>query len=229
MDRKAWIVIILCSAGIVINAWFASQQAPLPPPAATAAVSPASKTAEPTATITAAPASPVSAPASAAPVETHTLTRGSVTWHFSSKGAGIEKVVLAGTDQIELNAHGHEPIGALRREATGNDAVAYQITAKTDKSITFEGTAPDGINVRKTYNLTEGENTDEHLISVSVTLTNTGATAHKSEEYYLYAGAANSMRPDEALKPSFFWNDAGNAAQKDTNSFGGGWFSTEQM
>lgn len=229
MDRKAWIVIILCSAGIVINAWFASQQAPLPPPAATAAVSPASKTAEPTATITAAPASPVSAPASAAPVETHTLTRGSVTWHFSSKGAGIEKVVLAGTDQIELNAHGHEPIGALRREATGNDAVAYQITAKTDKSITFEGTAPDGINVRKTYNLTEGENTDEHLISVSVTLTNTGATAHKSEEYYLYAGAANSMRPDEALKPSFFWNDAGNAAQKDTNAFGGGWFSTEQM
>ena len=82
--------------------------------------------------------------------------------------------------------------------------------------------------VKKVYEVTEGAKSDEHLINLKLTLTNTGATAHKSEEYYLYSGAANSMRPDEALKPSFFWNDAGDATQKLTDSFSGGWFSTEQ-
>lgn len=230
MDRKAWIVIILCTIGIGINAWFASkQQAMLPPPAVPAAAT-APGAAAPGATIAKAPAAPVPTPpaASSAPEETHTLTKGSVTWHFSNKGAGVVKAVLAGTDHITLNEHGHEPIGALRREAAGNDAVTYKITAKTDKSVTFEGLAADGISIRKTYTQTEGDKFDEHLITLSVTLTNTGAAAFKSEEIYLYAGAANSMSPDEALKPSFFWNDAGDANQKDTNAFSGGWFSAEQ-
>jgi YidC/Oxa1 family membrane protein insertase len=226
MDRKAWFVIILCSVGIAINAYYANKYPPAPRPAAVPAAV-ASTPAKPVETIAAGAA--VTTPAAASvPEETHTLTQGSVTWHFSNKGAGIVKAVLAGTDQITLNEYGREPIGALRREATGNDPVAYKITAKTDKSITFEGASADGIAIRKTYSLTEGDVSDEHLISLSVTLTNSGTAAHKSEEYYLYTGAANSMRPDEALKPSFFWNDAGDAAQKDTNSFAGGYFSTEK-
>lgn len=226
MDRKAWIVIILCSIGIVINAWFASQQVP---PAAPAPAAVATLDKAPEAKAAAIPAPTAAVSTSAQPEETHTLTRGSVTWHFSSKGAGIVKVVLAGTDQITLNAHGHEPIGALRREATGNDAISYKVTAKTDQNITFEGVSADGITIRKTYNLTEGEGSDDHLISLNLNFINTGSATHKSEEYYLYAGAANSMSPDEALKPSFFWNDAGDSAQKDTNAFAGGWFSKEQM
>ncbi len=234
MDRKAWIVIIFCTIGIGINAWFASKQQPLQPaPAAkSAAVSPATGSAPaaaaPTATVASAPTAPVPPSAGSLPEEKHSLTKGSVTWHFSSRGAGISKAVLAGTDQIALNEHGREPIGALRREATGNDAVPYKITAKTDKSVTFEGVAADGISIRKVYTLTEGDKSDEHLITLSVTLTNSGAAAFKSEEIYLYAGAANSMSPDEALKPSFFWNDAGDANNHDTNSFGGGMFSSEK-
>jgi|JI6StandDraft_1071083.scaffolds.fasta_scaffold01283_8 YidC/Oxa1 family membrane protein insertase len=226
MDRKGWIVIILCSAGIALNAWYASKNPPPAPPAKAAApVVAAPATA---ATATAAPA-PAASTAPALPEETHTLTRGSVTWNFTTKGGGISKVVLAGTDKITLNEYGKEPIGALRREAAGNDPVAYKITAKTDKSVTFEGTSTEGIAIRKTFTLTEGEKSDEHLINLSVTLTNAGTAPHKSEEYYLYAGAANSMSPDEALKPSFFWNDAGDAQQTHTNSFDGGWFGTEQF
>ncbi len=235
MDRKGWIVIILCSAGIAVNAWFASQkkpEPPAPPPAsvATKAAPAAPGTPAGPGTITAAPGTPAAASPAipAIPEETHTITRGSVTWHFTTKGGGIAKVVLGGTDQLTLNGNGVEPIGALRREAAGNDAVAYKITAKTDKGITFEGTSAEGIAIRKVFALSEGEASDEHLIRLSVSLTNTGATQHKSEEYYLYAGSANSMSPDEALKPSFFYNDAGDAKQVHTNSFDGGMFSTEQ-
>jgi len=229
MDRKGWIVIILCSAGIALNAWYASQNPPPAPPAKTAAPAAAAPaTAGAPASATAAPA-PAASTAPALPEETHTLTRGSVTWNFTTKGGGISKIVLAGTDKITLNEYGKEPIGALRREAAGNDPVAYKITAKSDKSVTFEGTSTEGIAIRKIFTLTEGEKSDEHLINLGVTLTNTGNAPHKSEEYYLYAGAANSMSPDEALKPSFFWNDAGNAAQEYTSAFDGGWFGTEQF
>lgn len=238
MDRKGWIVIILCSAGIAVNAWFASQKQPPPATAAPAAVKGApavtpGSAAAPGATMGPADKAPAAAAAAAAtspttPEETHQLTRGSVTWFFSNRGAGISKIVLAGNDQITLNEYGQEPIGALRREAGGIDPVPYKITAKTATSITFDGTSAEGIAIRKVYTLPEDEPNDEHLIRFSVTLTNTGAAPHKSEEYYLYAGAANSMSPDEALKPSFFWNNFGDSAQTHASEFDGGWFSDER-
>lgn len=230
MDRKGWIVIILCSAGIAVNAWFASQKKPEPAPLpATAPVAAKGSPAAPGATMSAADKAPAAAAAAAAvpplPEETHKITRGSVTWFFSNRGAGISKIVLAGHDQITLNEYGQEPIGALRREPAGIDPVPYKITAKTDTSITFDGTSAEGIAIRKVYALPAAEPNDEHLIRLTVTLTNTGAAPHKSEEYYLYTGAANSMSPDEALKPSFFWNNNGDANQTHTTSFDSGWFS----
>ncbi|MES2594493.1 MAG: membrane protein insertase YidC [Verrucomicrobiota bacterium] len=234
MDRKGWIVIVLCSIGIALNAWYASQKKPptVPAPAgeiSKAAPVPAGNPAVPGSTISAAPGTTAASTAApSVPEETHTITSGSVTWHFTTKGGGISKVVLGGTDQLTLNGNGIEPIGALRREAAGNDPVPYKITAKSDKSITFEGSSTEGIAIRKIFSLSEGEVSDEHLIRLSVSLTNTGATQHKSEEYYLYAGSANSMSPEEALKPSFFYNDAGDAKQVHTNSFDGGMFGTEQ-
>lgn len=228
MDRKGWIAIILCSAGIAINAWYASKNPPTPPPQVAAVASDKAAASTPASPGSTAKPAPATASAST-PEETHTLTRGSVTWHFTNLGGGISKVLLAGTDQLTLNEYGKEPIGALRREAAGNDPVAYRITEKSDKGITFEGASAEGISIRKAFTLQEGDATDEHLISLNITLTNTGSTPHKSEEYYLYAGAANSMSPDEALKPSYFWNDAGNAAQTHTSSFDGGWFGSEQL
>jgi YidC/Oxa1 family membrane protein insertase len=224
MDRKAWIVVILCSIGIALNAWFASKN---PPPAPAAAVSTAApaKAADGSAPAAINAATAPAAPATPAlPEETHTITRGSVTWSFTTLGGGISKILLAGTDKITLNEHGKEPIGALRREAAGNDPVAYKIVAKSGKGITFEGTSVEGITIRKEFVVAEGEGSDEHLINLNVTLTNTGKVAHKSEEYYLYTGAANSISPDEALKPAFFWNDAGDAHQRSTAEFKEGGF-----
>ena len=224
MDRKAWIVVILCSIGIALNAWYASKNPPPAPPAVVSTAAPAKladSSAPPAinaATAPAAPATPV------LPEETHAITRGSVTWNFTTLGGGISKVLLAGTDKITLNEHGKEPIGALRREAAGNDPVAYKIVTKSDKGITFEGTSVEGITIRKEFAVAEGEGSDEHLINLNVTLTNTGKVAHKSEEYYLYTGAANSISPDEALKPAFFWNDSGDAHQRSTAEFKEGGF-----
>lgn len=240
MDRKAWIVITLCGLGMAANFWFASknqeaiaaqralEEANKPKvaevqPAANAAV-PSLDAAKPEAAATA-------PTAAAVPEETHTITSGSVTYHFTSKGAGVTNAVLAAGDMITLNEVSGkklEPIGALRREAAGLDTVSYKVVEKSDKGISFEGVSAEGITIRKVYQITEGAKSDEHLLRLTITLTNTGTAPHKSEEYYLYTGAAASISPNEILKPSFFWNNNGDAGHKDTNFFAGGWFSTEK-
>jgi YidC/Oxa1 family membrane protein insertase len=244
MDRKAWLIITLCIAGMAANWWFANQnyQAQLeaakraaaerPAEAADPAAAPApgQPAAEATSSIT-------QTPASTQPVieeATHSLTIGTVTYLFTSLGGGIKTATLAEHDGVVLNQYTksksrHEPVGALRREATTLDTVAYQITAKDDKSITFEGTTSEGIKVKKIFSASTGENADDHLLLLDLTLSNPTSTPFLTEELYLYTGTAASLRPDELLKPGFFWNNAGDADTKDSNYFGGGWFSDEKL
>jgi YidC/Oxa1 family membrane protein insertase len=242
MDRKAWIVIIICAIGMAVN-WHFSQlnlqaQAEIAKQAAAAkaaaqpeAPATASKDA---ASITATPpgTTPPAATASQ-PEQTHRLTIGSVTYEFSTLGGGIKTATLADHDGVILNQYAksltrHEPVGALRREATALDSTTYQITAKDDTSVTLEGTTTDGLKIKKVFSASTGETSDPHLLNLEITLSNSGTNPFQSSELYLYTGTAASLSPDELLKPGFFWNNAGDADTKDSNAFAGGWFSEEK-
>ncbi|MFC5455440.1 membrane protein insertase YidC [Prosthecobacter fluviatilis] len=232
MDRKSWIIVTLCVILAGVNLYYvqenqklaqaeaarkkqeeAAKKAVAAPAAATPAAAPATG---------AAPAAP--APVET-PEETHSLKVGTVTYELTSKGGGIARAALAGTDRVLLNKNGLEPVGALRREAAGMDSIAYKLTAKSDKSATFEGTTSEGIVVTKTYTLTEGAEGDEHLVDLKITLKNTGTAQHRSEEYYLYAGAATALKHDDGRYDGFFWNNAGDAAYELSKYFGKGFFS----
>jgi YidC/Oxa1 family membrane protein insertase len=242
MDRKAWIVILLCITGMAANWWFAQQnyQAQLEAAKTAAAERAAAEAAAPTqpaATSTAQPNSAAITQAPATPAiteQTHSLTLGTVTYLFSTLGGGIKTATLAEHDGVVLNQYSknqsrHEPVGALRREATTLDTVNYQIVAKDDQSITFEGITSEGIKVKKTFSASSGETADDHLVRLDLTLSNPTQNPFVTEELYLYAGTAASLRPDELLKPGFFWNNAGDADTQDSNFFGGGWFSDEKL
>jgi YidC/Oxa1 family membrane protein insertase len=234
MDRKSWIIVTLCVLLMGVNWHYMQENQKLAQveaarkkqeeiakksaetPAAAVAAAPAAN---------AAPTAPATPAAPAVPEETHSLNVGSVTFELTSKGGGIARAVLGGTDQVTLNKNGLEAIGALRREAAGLDAIAYKLTAKSATSATFEGVTKDGIAVTKTYSLTEGEGSDEHLIDLKITLKNTGATQHRSEEYYLYTGAATALRHDDGRYDGFFWNNAGDADHDLSKFFGKGFFS----
>jgi YidC/Oxa1 family membrane protein insertase len=234
MDRKSWIIVTLCVLLMGVNWHYMQENQKLAQveaarkkqeeiakksaetPAAAVAAAPAAN---------AAPTAPATPAAPAVPEETHSLNVGSVTFELTSKGGGIARAVLGGTDQVTLNKNGLEAIGALRREAAGLDAIAYKLTAKSATSATFEGVTKDGIAVTKTYSLTEGEGSDEHLIDLKITLKNTGTTQHRSEEYYLYAGAATALRHDDGRYDGFFWNNAGDADHDLSKFFGKGFFS----
>lgn len=233
MDRKSWIIVTLCVILMGVN-WHYMQENQKIAQAEAArkkqeeiAKKPAETPAAPAAAVaaTTATTAPTTPAVPTVPEEMHSLKTGSVTFELTSKGGGIARALLAGTDQVTLNKNAVEPIGALRREPAGLDAIAYKLTAKSDKSATFEGTSAEGIVVTKTYSLTEGSEGDEHLIDLTITLKNTGAAQHRSEEYYLYAGASSALKHDDARYDGFFWNNAGDAEYELSGFFNKGFFS----
>ncbi len=239
MDRKGWIIVIACVILMGLNWHYVQenqkiaqvevarkQQEAEAKKAAEAAAAPA------TTTTTAAPgatppagSAPAPAPVPEAPAETHSLTAGSATFELTSKGGGIARAVLAGTDHVTLNQHALEPVGALRREAAGTDTTVYKLTEKSFKSATFEGTTAEGIVVTKTYTLSEGKQSDAHLLDLKITLKNTGSAQHRSEEYYLYAGASSALKHEDARYEGFFWNNAGDVDSYDAGYYAKPWFS----
>ena len=236
MDRKAWIVIILCLAGMATNWWFANENYKAQAEAikAAEALKPAAEKPQAAggAEVKATPAE-VKAAAETVAEQTHRMTVGSVTYEFSSLGGGIKTATLADHEGVVLNRHSksasrHEPVGALRREATALDTAVYQITAKDETSVTLEGKTTEGLVIKKVFAASQGETRDDHLLTLELTLTNPGPAPFQSSELYLYAGSAASLTPDELLKPGFFWNNAGDADYQDSNAFAGGWFSTEK-
>lgn len=241
MDRKAWLVVTFCIIGMGLNMWYANKTAearrawdaahPAAPPAGAPATPGTAAEAVPaTATTPTATPGAVAPAVTALPEEKVTLTQGSASFEFTTLGGGVKVASLQALDQVTLNQHGREPIGALRREAAGIDSTPYKIVEKSEKSVTFEGKGADGLVVRKSYSLVDpgSEGFDEHLLNLTIDLRNESAAPIKSEEFYLYAGAAASMRPDEILHPGFFWNDAGNADHYESSYFAGGMMSSEK-
>lgn len=234
MDRKGWIIVTLCVILMGVN-WHYMQENQKAAQAEAArqqqeqeAKKAAEAAAKPAPSQTAAPATAPQPAVAEVPEEKHSLKAGSVTFELTSKGGGIARAVLAGTDQVTLNQNALEPIGALRREPAGLDAISYKLTAKSDKSATFVGTNAEGVEVTKVYTLTEGEESDEHLIDLTITLKNTGTAQHRSEEYYLYAGASTALKHDDARYEGFFWNDAGDADFHQADYYAKPWFSEQK-
>ncbi len=233
MDRKAWIVIILCALGIGANQWYAGklenerrQWEAAHPKADDSPASAAGGRAE--ASLQPAATANTPAPAGAAPEETRELSAGSVTYIFTTRGGGVRKAILGAQDQITLNTLGRDPVGAIRRDPRIPDQINYKIVESTSKSVVFEGTTSDNVTVRKAYSLSDGEAADDHLLKLVITLTNAGTGAVPLDQYYLYAGAASSLRPDDIVPPSVFWNNSGDPSERPVSWFGGGWFSSEK-
>jgi YidC/Oxa1 family membrane protein insertase len=232
MDRKSRTILIICACCMALNMWYASTQeaerqkliAVEKAAAEKQAAVEAAKNPKPAVAPSATPATPAGAPE-----KKHEIQRGSVTWQFSTQGGGVARAVLAGHDQITLNTQGKEAIGSLRREAKLLDDTPYEIVEADSKHVVFQGLSVDGLLVRKTYTVTEGEASDEHLLKLQVTLTNQGKGQLVSDHHYLYTGAAHSLRPDDLIvPPTIAINNAGNMTLHRTTNFDGGWFSSER-
>lgn len=231
MDRKAWIVVTLCLLGMGINGWWMMTHQPPPkapvPVAAAPAKTPVDTAAQPGTTTPpkADPATPEAVTVLEQKVE---LNNSLVTYTFTTNGGGIATARLLDTkDNIILNAHGKAAVGAISGAAKAWDDLNYKIVEQDAKHIVFEAETPEHLVYRKEYSFSEGQGSDPHLLNYNLTITNKSATKITKDSLYIYTGAAMELRPDEIVKPGFCWNDAGDAASKDTSYFGAGWFSGE--
>ncbi len=228
MDRKGWIVVTLCLLLMGANFYYMQENQKLVEQQKAEEAKknpPAEKVSAPDASA-AKPEVAIKPAAPEVPEQQHTLTTGSVSFELTSKGGGVARAVLAGTDHVTLNEHSLEAIGALRREPAGLDAIAYVMSDATARSVTFTGTSADGIQVKKVWSLTERDDSDEHLIDLTITLTNGGTAQHRSEEYYLFAGASTALNHADDRYQGFFWNDSGTAKYEFSSYFAGGMLSS---
>lgn len=227
MDRTTKLVVAACLLGVGANIWWGINHpgpAPAPAPEVTktaTAETPAASPATPGAPAATVPAAPANAGAIAVepPFE---IVAGPVTYVFSNQGGGILRAdshYVGGSIEVELNKHGKAPIGALSAEAKKVGDLNYKIVEKSNARVVFEAETADHVLVRKEFTLPEGKDANQHLLGLKLTLTNQGQSKLATENYYLYTGASASTLPTEVIKPAFVWNDAGDAASKDTNAF----------
>lgn len=226
MDRKAWIVISLCAIGMAFNLWWGAKHQPpapaTPPPVAAPAEPAPGGTAAAETPATPSPVGTAAAPSPAATVAEQKveLRNEKAVYTFTNVGGGVESVVMLDTkDHIQLNKHGKAAIGALGTAARSYQDLSYNVVEKTDKSIAFEALSPDQVLVRKEYRFSEGSGSSDHLLELKVTLTNKSEAKLIRDSYYLYTGAASSLRPDEIEVPAYVWNNAGDADYYATSKF----------
>ena len=229
MDRKAWIVVILCAMGIAANTWYgATHQPPPPPPSATpAGLTPEAAAPTTAATTPGAPGAPAGTPGvnNDLPEEQVKLVAGqgntAVTFTLTSFGGGIAKTETLkedGSADVVLNEKGQAPICGLSLGAFTYRDVRYRVVEKSSTRVVFEGETPEKLTVRKEYYLADG--IDPHVLNFKLSLTNHGEAQFTHDDYYLYTGAASELRPGEILTSSgFVWNNGGDADQKATQSF----------
>ena len=227
MDRTTKLVVAGCILGVGINIWWGIKH---PLPAAPPKPEAAQSAAAPSASTSAGSSAPAAATPAPAPVNAGSIAAeppfeikaGQVTYTFTNQGGGILKAeshTANGSVEVELNKHGKAPIAALASEAKKVGDLNYKVVEKSDARVVFEAETSEHVLVRKEFTLPTGKDANNHLLGFKITLTNKGSNKLSADTYYLYTGASASARPNEIIKPSFVWNEAGDATSKDTNAF----------
>ncbi len=215
MDRKAWLIVTLCGALMALNFWYMQKETAYKQKIAQeklerekaekAAQGPsASAPAASAAAGTAAAPAPAEAASKGAAEQTRELKSGSVTYVLTTKGGGIKKAVLAAQDQVVLNLHGKDAIGAFRRDANVTDDITYSVVEATDQAVTFEGVdTVSGLGVRKTYALTTGEGSEKDTLSQNQEHDLIGPEAQHLQHHLVQQGvrAAGSAGEDDGDRP----------------------------
>ena len=186
MDRKAWIVIVLCCLGLAVNFYYGSknresllererERKQAEPGGSQKEKGPGEKAPEekvrPTDSGDPATDRPEDRPEVAVEEKTFTLSTADMVITFTNLGGGIKHVAMTGQYAVKdrenlvgLNQEGDQPIGRL---TTGVDEyldLVYEHVEELDtpRSITFAAQAPNGLKIAKIWTIEEaGEQEDE--------------------------------------------------------------------
>jgi YidC/Oxa1 family membrane protein insertase len=219
MDRKAWIVVIICSILLALNIHYSGKNAKLAQEKKKAAE-------EEKIANTPAPDEPAGLTVEHPPVpeefgkkETRTLSTPTNLFTLSTLGGGIERNELLeeksvfGDGNITMNDLGKNRIGALTRlngESLEKGYYTLVEGSDDDRSVTFKATTTNNLEATKTWSLaTEGAGKD-HRLTYTLTLANNTPSEISLGDVAIFSGsAAPAHQGERANYLNFFWNENG--------------------
>ncbi len=238
MDKKAWIAISLSVIGMIawqfyFNRELAKSLPTAPPPQtdpaanATAPSTPPASAVPATVKMDAAPTKDEPT-AERIPAKVEKVVNTVAEWRYTNLGGGIAQATMLGNrnlnaagGQLELNAVGGVPIGALSEKPgdTAAASAAYE-TQREGEAVLFQRTTRDGLRIVKKFSPPAGDAVDPYLTQLEITFTNTGGQIYRDEGFYLHLGSAAPIHTgDQATYTGFDWHHEGKTTFKDTNYF----------
>ncbi|MCB1237505.1 MAG: membrane protein insertase YidC [Verrucomicrobiae bacterium] len=227
MDRTAWIVVVLCVAGMF--GWGALQsrrnaeyqryvqeqrekEAAEAEKSEASGTGPAGKSAGDVekAAVEAAPAIPP------AEEKTAVLANADLRCTLTSAGGGIRMAEILDHTKVKgeegayvtLNERGKHPIGAISTGPGQWDAANWRVTEQTDAAVAFASETAGKLGIEKRFEIA-GPQSDEHLVKLTVTIRNNGDKPLSTAGQYLYLGSASALHAGEwPRQTGFFWKEA---------------------
>lgn len=227
MDRKAWIVIVICVAALGLWQWaYVKYYPPVPAREMAAATQPALPAPTPAPAMATAPPPAPARPVSDVPREQFTISTGLAEFVFTSGEGGIRSVILPGHlgengNKVALNIPEAAPIGATG-DVPGQSSDGFALETKVGPNrIAFVSAAADGVRTRKVFTVEDAQGTEgNYVVNLEVQFANTGATAVQRTGFYVSTGGASPVHAsDMTLYTGFDWYRDGKATFTDVNWF----------
>lgn len=242
MDRKGWIILIICSILLVLN--YVLMPEPQPAPAEPAGDKPAevSNTDEDKGAPELKTPGLVREPiVEQVGEQTEKLVsrvgdQDEVEFTFTSRGGGIKTAELVNqlavgsdTARVIINKDAPAAIGAIGEGADEFLALHYTLVKKDEENAVYcQATTPSGLKITKRWSLEE----DTSLagapwrLNLKITFTNTGKATTTLSHYSLFTGSATPLHAREwENQGGAFYLDDGSFTNKDSNWFKKGFFS----
>ncbi len=251
MDRKGWIILILCAAGLAVNFWWMTEDAKKVADQRQQQEERAEKMAPSNPVMTEAGSDPdmstdgdVVAPPTAITFEEsfETLTADAtdypdaekVVYIFTNRGGGLARVEYPddftnafGQELVAINHISRSAIGAL---TNGSDVERsqYEVSARGENFIEYRGKTFQGLVATKRYELaTEGDGRNYRLkLSVKLELPGEGQVSTGMLGLHLGAMGPETSKESPQLV-GFGWKNQEDEKFTASTKFEGGWFSAD--
>ena len=237
MDRKAWIIIILCLGGLFWSQYEAQKQTKAyqaaqaqlaaekakhqPAPAASA--TPVASLEAVSNGVTAVLEKPV-----ALPLETKKLRTAVAEYTFTSAG-GIQQIELLAHkgengSHVFINSTSDVPIGVITTQPGQWPKTNETIREISQNALELESVLPTGVQIRKTFTVGKSDAVkDDYQLKYEVAFSNPGVAKLTVEPWYVTTGAAVAIHEhDQTRYTSFDYQAGSKTIYKSVDGFNAG-------
>ena len=232
MDRKAWIVVVICGILLVLNFKYSAENARQRQLAQEEEEQEEARQA-PQEKLPSVKVEPTPIPEELGSEEKHELRTRASAFTLSTLGGGIEKNTLLeekavyGDGKITMNDLGLHRLGALTRISGDPVEQGYsEIISKDDSSITFKAKVSNNLVATKTWSLVPEKSGDKanpghpYRLTFKLTLENPTAAEISLSDLAIFNGsAAPSYDNERSNYLNFFWNENGDYDSETTGYF----------